>query len=174
MCEKDYIWNHATRSCEKGKYLGNIIDDLVIKCDEIIDAVPKSYHEEAKTNPTITTLTKNSSTNFYIVLHFLLITKALLIVVSIYRQIKRNWHLEYIIKMENNDELKEIYVKNCTCYYFDDIIKIEDFNFDNILINEKWYKNVLVYDVSNVGAKPLCIRFDKVDGFIRIYDKLNI
>ena len=34
--------------------------------------------------------------------------------------------------MEMNDKLKEIDIKNCTCYYFDDIIKIEDFNFDNI------------------------------------------
>ena len=38
--------------------------------------------------------------------------------------------------MESNNKLKEIDIKNCTCYYFDDIIKIEDFNFD-ILINEK-------------------------------------
>ena len=35
--------------------------------------------------------------------------------------------------MESNDELKEIIIKNHTCYYFDDIIKIEDCNFDNIL-----------------------------------------
>ena len=30
--------------------------------------------------------------------------------------------------MEHNDELKEIDIKNCTFYCFDDIIKIEDFN----------------------------------------------
>ena len=39
--------------------------------------------------------------------------------------------------MESNDELKEINIKNRTFYYFDDIIKIEDFNLDNILIDEK-------------------------------------
>ena len=33
--------------------------------------------------------------------------------------------------MESN-ELKEIDIKNCTCYYFDTIIKIEDFGFNNI------------------------------------------
>ena len=27
--------------------------------------------------------------------------------------------------------------KNRTCYYFDDIIKLEDFDLDNILIDEK-------------------------------------
>ena len=36
------------------------------------------------------------------------------------------------VKMESNNKLKEINIKNCTCYYFDDIVKIEDFDFDNI------------------------------------------
>ena len=34
------------------------------------------------------------------------------------------------------------------CYYFDDIIKIEYFDFDNILIGVKSYINILVYDIS--------------------------
>ena len=62
--------------------------------------------------------------------------------------------------MENNDELKEIDIKNCTCYYFDDIIKIEGFDSNN-LINEKSYKNTLVYNISyktSLGAKPLPIK----------------
>ena len=29
--------------------------------------------------------------------------------------------------MESTDELKETNIKNSTCYYFDDMIKIEDF-----------------------------------------------
>ena len=56
------------------------------------------------------------------------------------------------------------------------IIKIEDFNLDNILIDEKSHKNILVYDISYktlVGAKPLRIKFDKIDGFIRVYDGLD-
>ena len=32
--------------------------------------------------------------------------------------------------------------KNCTCYYFDDIIKLEDFYLD-ILIDEKSCENIL-------------------------------
>ena len=39
--------------------------------------------------------------------------------------------------MESNDELKEIDIKNHTCYFFDDVIKIEDFDSGNVLINEK-------------------------------------
>ena len=37
--------------------------------------------------------------------------------------------------MGSNNELKEINIKNCTCYYFNHII--EDFDFDNILLHEK-------------------------------------
>ena len=36
ICEKDYILNPATCSCENGKYLVNIMDDSVITCDKII------------------------------------------------------------------------------------------------------------------------------------------
>ena len=43
--------------------------------------------------------------------------------------------------MESNDKLKEIDVKNRTCYYFEDIIRIEDFDLDSILIDEKLYEN---------------------------------
>ena len=42
----------ATCSRKNGKYLANIMDDLVITCDEIIDAEAKSYDEETKTFPT--------------------------------------------------------------------------------------------------------------------------
>ena len=39
--------------------------------------------------------------------------------------------------MDSNDELKKIDIKNSTCYYFDGIFKIEDFNLDNMLIDKK-------------------------------------
>ena len=75
--------------------------------------------------------------------------------------------------MDTNDEIKETDIKNRTFYYFDDIIKSEVFNLDNILLDEKSYKNILVYNVlykNLIGAKPLRIRFDKIDGFIRVLD----
>ena len=37
ICEKDYVWNPATCTCENGKYLASIMDDSGIICDEIID-----------------------------------------------------------------------------------------------------------------------------------------
>ena len=60
--------------------------------------------------------------------------------------------------MESNNKLKEISVKNCTCYCFDDTIKCEDFNLDNILIDKKSYNNILVYNISYktlMVSKPL-------------------
>ena len=47
--------------------------------------------------------------------------------------------------MENRDELKEVNIKNRTCYYFDVIIIIKNFDFHSILINENhtkilWFK----------------------------------
>ena len=75
--------------------------------------------------------------------------------------------------METNDKLKEIYIKNRNCYYLDDIIEFEDFNLDNFLIDKKSYEYILVYKMSYkilVGAKSLHIRFDKIDGFIRVYN----
>ena len=48
--------------------------------------------------------------------------------------------------MENN-EFKKVCIKNRTCYYFDDVIKLEDFEIDNILIDEKSLQNILIYDI---------------------------
>ena len=75
--------------------------------------------------------------------------------------------------MESNDKLKEIDIKNPTCYYFDYIIKSEDFDVDKILIDEKSYENILVYNnscKSLIDFKPLHIWFNKIDEFIRVYD----
>ena len=49
-----------------------------------------------------------------------------------------------------------------------------DFDIDNILINKKSYETILVYNIlykTLIGTKPLYIRFNKVDGFIRVYDE---
>ena len=36
-------------------------------------------------------------------------------------------------KMENNNEFEKVIIKNPTRYYFDDINRIQSFDFDNIL-----------------------------------------
>ena len=75
--------------------------------------------------------------------------------------------------MESHDKLKEINIKYRTCCYFDETIKIDDFDFDNIPFDEKSYKKILVYNISRkslISAKPSHINFDKIDGFSRVYD----
>ena len=64
--------------------------------------------------------------------------------------------------MGSNDILKEINIKNRTCYYFHDVIKMEDFDVDHLLTDKKSYENVLAYKIpykSLISAKPLCIKF---------------
>ena len=69
--------------------------------------------------------------------------------------------------------LKKVSIKNCERYYFNDIIKFEDFDFDNILLDEKSYENSLIYDMAyktTFEPKLLGIIFHKVGGYIRKYD----
>ena len=82
--------------------------------------------------------------------------------------------------MDRNDKLKETNIKSRICYFFDDInniINFEDFDLDIILIDEKFYGNILVYGISYkffIDAEPLRIRSDKTDGFIRVHDEFVI
>ena len=48
-----------------------------------------------------------------------------------------------------NKEFQKVCIKNSTCYYYysNDIIKFEDFDFDN-LTDEKLHENLLIYEVS--------------------------
>ena len=56
------------------------------------------------------------------------------------------------------------------------VFGIEILKFRDILLDENSYeasKNILFYDMSyknSVGTKPLGVRFNKIDGFIKIHD----
>ena len=66
--------------------------------------------------------------------------------------------------MASKNELKEIDIKNCVCCYFGDIINGTKIDFSNILLGQKLYENISVYNISyktSTGPQPLCIRFDK-------------
>ena len=71
------------------------------------------------------------------------------------------------------------------CYYFDDIVGVTNmdsgFDFSDILLDKKLKKekheNSLINDVScktSTGAKPLHIRFNKIDGFIKTHDGIRL
>ena len=66
-----------------------------------------------------------------------------------------------------------MYTIVCIKNYLDDKIKLEDFDFYKILMDEKSRENILIYDIAYktlTEPKPLGIRFNKTDGFIRLFD----
>ena len=79
--------------------------------------------------------------------------------------------------MDSKNEFKKKFIKNNACYYFDYTIGIFDINFRNILLDEVKSENILIYTISYktafMGSIPLFIRFDEIDGFIKIYDGIR-
>ena len=52
------------------------------------------------------------------------------------------------------------------CYYFDELLRLINFGYNNILLDKKSYKNILIYDISYknfMSSKPLHIWFKKID-----------
>ena len=76
------------------------------------------------------------------------------------------------MKLESKNELKGIEIKNRTCYIFI-TVSINNHNLINVLLTEKSYENVLIYDFGYKNpycAIPLHIIFDKVERYIRKND----
>ena len=72
-----------------------------------------------------------------------------------------------------NDEFEKFCIKNYTCYYFHDKTKFEDSDIDNISTVKKSYENILIYKISYntlIGLNHLRIRFNNMEGFIRVYE----
>ena len=42
-----------------------------------------------------------------------------------------------------NNKVKDISIKNRMCYFFNDVISIENFDVDNVKIDEKSFKKIL-------------------------------
>ena len=73
--------------------------------------------------------------------------------------------------MENN-EIKTKFVLKVVRVIISITINLEDFDLDNISIDQKSNDSILIYDIwykTLIGSKSLRNRFDKTDGFIRIY-----
>ena len=49
--------------------------------------------------------------------------------------------------------VKDINIRKHTYYFFDDIINIKEFGHNNIKIDEKSYKNILIYYIGYVTIK---------------------
>ena len=70
-------------------------------------------------------------------------------------------------------------IKNRTCYFFDDIINIKEFNENNIKINKKSYKNILLCymeyvtikkDLKTYNVNPLYLISGKFNGY---FEEIN-
>ena len=46
-----------------------------------------------------------------------------------------------------SNKIKDIDIKNRTYYFFNDLINIKSFDPNNIKIDEKSYKNILIYHI---------------------------
>ena len=72
------------------------------------------------------------------------------------------------------NKIKDINIKNQTCYFFNDIIDKENFDSNNIKIDKKSYKNTLTYYIGYVtikeyttvySANPLYLLSGYVNGY---------
>ena len=52
-----------------------------------------------------------------------------------------------------SNKFKDVSIKNHTYYFFNDIISIKNFDLNNIEIDEKSYKNILIYYINYVTIK---------------------
>ena len=74
--------------------------------------------------------------------------------------------------MSNN--VKDINIKNHTYYFFDDIINIKDFDPNNIKIDEKLYKNILIYYIAYATMKDSkYAKINSVNCLYLIFNKMN-
>ena len=80
-----------------------------------------------------------------------------------------------------SNKIKDIHIKNHTDYFFDDIINTKNFELNNIKVDEKSYKNILIYCIGYVSIKdskyvkinsvsPLYIIFINLNGY---FEEIN-
>ena len=81
-----------------------------------------------------------------------------------------------------SNKVKDIDIKNYTYYFFDDISNIKNFDPNNIIIDEKSYKNIIIYYIGYVTIKdskylkinsvnPLYLIFNRVNGYFEEINK---
>ena len=80
-----------------------------------------------------------------------------------------------------SSKVKDIDIKSCTCYYFNDIIKMKNFDPNNFKIDKRSYRYILVYYIGYVTKKdsiylkiysvnPVYLIFSNVNGY---FEKIN-
>ena len=73
-----------------------------------------------------------------------------------------------------SNKVKDINIKNHTYCFFNDIINIKNFDPNNIKIDEKSYKNILIYYIGYVMVKDSkYVKINSVNPSYLIFSKLN-
>ena len=73
-----------------------------------------------------------------------------------------------------SNKVKDIDIKNRKYYFYDDIINIRIFYCNNITIDEKSYKNILIYYIAYVTIKySKYLKVNSVDPLYLIFGKVN-
>ena len=73
------------------------------------------------------------------------------------------------------NKIKEIYIKNRTYHFFNDMINTKNLDPSNIKIDEKSYKNTLRYYICYVtsnSVNPLYLIINQINGYIK-ENKIN-
>ena len=64
-------------------------------------------------------------------------------------------------------------LRNGKCYFFNDIINIKNFDSNNIKIDEKPYKNILIYYIGYVSSKKY-VNIYSVNPLYLIFRYINV
>ena len=73
-----------------------------------------------------------------------------------------------------SNKVKDIDIKHRTYYFFDDIINTKIFDPHNIKIDEKSFKNILIYYIGYVTIKDSkYVKIDSVSPLYLIFNKVN-
>ena len=157
-CKRNYSWNPSTCICENSQYLKSFADTSVIACNEtmsVMDIVSTKITNTIARNVSIDHHSEKVRYKIYsYTFHTLLLAIILLLMITI---ICYNY-AKHRSKQKDIDALTiqkwkimnfEKFVLNIVRVIISVTIKLEeDFDLDNILINKKSHKNVLIDGIS--------------------------
>ena len=73
-----------------------------------------------------------------------------------------------------NNKVKVMDIKNHTHYIFNDTININNYDLNNIKIDEKSYKNILIYYIGYVIIKDSkYVKINRLSPLYHIFSKVN-
>ena len=133
--------------------VGILWNEIINITDSVSTNVTNTSTSNVSSTVSINSDDKNERYNINChILHALLLVTILLLIITLtcshYIQCKTKTLTHYQYK-NGKSWNKKVGIKYHTCYYFDDIIKTEDFYCHNILLNKKSYKIILIYESLN-------------------------